>query len=218
MAEPIKTTPAQTTFTGSVGLKAGYNKYFKDGEMLVFGARAEGKVERNGYYAQGGVTAGTVLGADVALGKEIKVNNKLGLDLSANAEITRSNLEPSYATIEHTYYDGDNGIINNSTKKKWQNTIFTGGAKAMAKYTPNNRITIGAGVSGQYVTDNAPKKMSLTTTFPDKPEPVTSELKLRQKDFKISPEVSFSAKTSNKVSIGLDANRFGGTASIKYTF
>ncbi len=205
--------------TGNVGLNASYKHYGTD-RILLFGPTAEGKVQHKGFYAGAGVTAGTGLSADVEIGKEFDINKNWGLDLSANANYTRSLLKGNnqVSIIQKVQV---NDIVEEGREfAEWKPAVTTAGLKVMANYTTNNgKFTFGAGVSGQYARNNA-KDISLTTTATDGQitKSLTQVFKPHKEGCVLSPELKATWNANKNISVEANANILGGGITARYTF
>ena len=213
MTPPINEKKQAPVLTGSVGLNASYKHYGTD-SILLFGPTAEGRVQHKGFYAGAGVTAGTGLSADVEIGKEFDINKNWGLDLSANANYTRSLMKDnnkSHISISQSI----NGVVDKRQEfAEWKPEVTTAGLKAMANYTTNNgKFTFGAGISGQYARNNG-KDISLATTEPK----MAAELKCFKEGVVVSPELEATWNANKKISLQANANVFGGGITASYKF
>ena len=219
MTPPINEKKQAPVLTGNVGLNASYKHYDTD-RILLFGPTAEGRVQYKGFYTRAGVTAGTGLSADVEIGKEFDINKNWGLDLSANANYTRSLLKGNnqVSIIQKVQV---NDIVEEGREfAEWKPAITTAGLKVMANYTTNNgKFAFGAGVSGQYARNNA-KDISLTTTATDGQitESLTHEFKHHKEGFVLSPELKATWNANKNISVGANVNVFGGGITASYTF
>lgn len=214
MTPPIEGKRQTPILTGNVGLNASYKGFGSD-RIILFGPTAEGRIEHKGYYAEAGVTAGTGLSLDAEIGKEFDINKNWGLNLSANANHTRSLLsETNEAGINVKVYDNGTLLTECSDYAKWKPGFTTAGVKAMANYTTDNRkFTVGAGVSAQYATNNA-KDVSVTLKEYD----FHQEIKNKKVDFVVSPEFKASWNANRHISIEANGNAFGGGVTARYTF
>ncbi|MBR2431166.1 hypothetical protein IKB17_06880 [bacterium] len=89
----------------------------------------------------------------------------------------------------------------------------------MANYTTNNgKFTFGAGVSGQYVRNNA-KDISLTTTITTDglTKSLTQEFKPHKESFVLSPELKATWNANKNISVEANVNAFGGGITASYT-
>lgn len=204
-------------FTGAIGAKAEYKALGVD-KMVIFGPTAEGKVQYKGWHAGAGVTAGTGLSVDAEIGKTFNLNKNWDIDLSLNANHSISFGGKSKVNLEHI--DFNTGETINQISAEWKPGVTTAGVKAMAYRTSNNgKITFGAGVSGQYCTNNA-KNVSLTTTVTDENSTTTyyHAENNHKNGFVVSPELKVSLNVNKNCSIEGKGNIFGGGISAKYTF
>ncbi len=201
---------SKTSFKASAGLQAGYKK-LGDDQILVFGPRAEVGFERNGWHGKAGLGIGTALATDLEVGKEFKFNKTLGLDLTANASNTCS---VAFGDNKITHgYGTPEGVKEYS--KKWNSNITEAGARAMMNITPNEKVKIGVGVSGQYVRNNAPDFYS---EFTYEGKTYSNESLLHREGFKVSPELALDWQAGKNISIGANANLRGGNATVRYIF
>jgi hypothetical protein len=219
MTPPINEKKQAPVLTGNVGLKASYKHYDTD-RILLFGPTAEGRVQHKGFYAGAGVTAGTGLSADVEIGKEFDINKNWGLDLSANANYTRSLLKGNNQ-VSITQKVQVNDIVEEGREfAEWKPAITTAGLKVMTNYTTNNgKFTFGAGVSGQYARNNT-KDISLTTTATDGQYTgsLTQWVNHHKEGVVLSPELKATWNANKNISVGANVNAFGGGITASYTF
>lgn len=219
MTPPIDGQKQTPVLTGNVGLNASYKHYGTD-RIVILGPTAEARVQYNGFYAGAGVTAGTGLSADVEIGKEFDINKNWGLDLSANANYSRSLLEGNNQANIILNVQCNDIVKDGFVSAEWKPAVTTAGLKVMANYTTNNeKFTFGAGVSGQYVTNNA-KDISLTTTVTDgqHSESLTHEFNYHEEGFVLSPELKAIWNANKNVSVGANVNLFGGGITASYKF
>lgn len=219
MTPPIEGKRQTPVLTGNVGLNASVKNFGCD-RILLFGSTAEGRIQHKGYYAEAGVTAGTGLSVNAEIGKEFDINKNWGLELSANANHTRSLLgTKNESMIIHNI--GINGECHEeSANADWTPGVTIAGVKAMANYTTDNgKFTFGAGVSGQYARNNA-KNLSLTSTATDgqTTEHVTSVINKRKEGFVVSPELKATWNANRHISVEANGNAFGGGVTARYTF
>ena len=219
MTPPIDGSKTTPVFSGGIGLNAAYKQLGVD-KILVFGPTANGRVEHNGWHAGASATLGTAYSAEVEVGKEFDINKNWGLDLSAHAGHVGTLCQgKNSSTIEH--YVNNNGKVDVETATaEWKPKVTTAGVKAMANYTTNNgKFTFGAGVSGQYATNNA-KNVSLTTPYMDDqvPKSTTTNIINHKEGLVFSPEIKASYNAGKHISLEANGNFFGGGLTARYTF
>lgn len=219
MTPPIEGKRQTPVLTGNVGLNASVKNFGCD-RILLFGSTAEGRIQHKGYYAEAGVTAGTGLSVNAEIGKEFDINKNWGLELSANANHTRSLLgTKNESMIIHNI--GINGECHEeSANADWTPGVTIAGVKAMANYTTDNgKFTFGAGVSGQYARNNA-KNLSLTSTATDgqTTQSMTTVINNRKEGFVVSPELKATWNANRHISVEANGNAFGGGVTARYTF
>lgn len=201
---------------------------------LNVGALLGGEISKNGTYANAEVGLGSSFSASVKVGHEFNIGKNMGLELSANGEYLRSNLESTFKSHIEGYQP--NGQEYADLKSTWNDGYKKAGAGLSLNFN-GKKGNIKIGVEGGYRANNAPQiihqhnvQQTQNITI-HKPSQDVNMISTQNKTVKISynghqagayitPTISaeLNLGKNGHWSAVMDADRFQGNAGIRYTF
>lgn len=247
MTQPLSmNAEKRVSVTGFAGINGGV---FQKSPMLGFqaGAKVNIPVCKTNAYIEANGLAGTAFGGKVKVGDEIKLSDKLGLDISAQAQIAKESFMKPVTVSQEIRPDIDAAWCYHSVSvfpTPWCN--FAGGVQL--NYKPNDKLTLGLGVEAGKTFGNYHKAESIITLPDDSgnnegisPD-IDSELGKGQSNLSnsfsfdgttgyisaetggvkdknyVTPKASVSYKPTKNIEIFGDASLVEGNAGMRFTF
>ena len=229
MTIPITNTPVKAN--AYVQVEGGVNNY-TNAQQANLGAALGGEISKGGTFAKAEVGYGTAFKAKTEVGHEFNIGKNMGLELSANAQYTRSN-HHSTADTKITYMNPYESKEYSSTTS-WKDGLRKAGG-ALALNFKGKKGNIKAGVEVGAYKNNAPdiqlnvNYQTLVETKNNETQEINKEIynnstkcdiKQRNSGVYVTPKVSAELNMGKQGNWSLVANadRFGGNAGIKFKF
>lgn len=205
-------------FTGYAQANAGFIRNAANEGYTNLGATIGGEVNYKGTYLRAAVGEGTVLTGKIEAGHEFDIGKNMGLDLSANAQASRSNYTNQVVHTLNANYN-DNGEVKNlqaNSSASWQPGETRVGAKAQLTFK-SSAAKFGVGLEG-----GMRRSVSADIVFHDTVNGTEHKTEIDRNKTKgfVTPTVSAEVKLGKKSNFSFVANAdmYQGQAGIRYTF